>query len=383
MSDMTDTAVAPTSVDTPTHGVDAVRRRRPTRSAACSSRRVATTSACASRCSRAAARVSSTSSTSTSACSTATPRVDFGGVEVVVDKMSVPYLDGASIDFEDTIQKQGFTIDNPNAAGSLRLRRLASTDFALFPSGTQGVRRKVGAFPGYRLGSESRRVSREVTGALQPPAGSGPTFSRIAGSMGGAPDRPRRRDRARRLHAGSSSQGYLPAEPETTNQTEPRHRPLGHLVDRAPRRRRRHLGPHHLGRGRLPPPQGPDRPAGAAALQPADRDLLHDRSAHPHHRLLRLHRARPGRRSSATRATRTSQIEVFGKRWSWDFNYVNENVYSPGIQAQERLNGDGTIDEDRLPVLYLPVDAEGRRSTSSRATSPTPSGSSTSSTRRT
>jgi iron-sulfur cluster assembly accessory protein len=44
--------------------------------------------------------------------------VDFDGVEVIVDKMSVPYLDGASIDFEDTIQKQGFTIDNPNAQGS-------------------------------------------------------------------------------------------------------------------------------------------------------------------------------------------------------------------------------------------------------------------------
>ena len=44
--------------------------------------------------------------------------VDFSGVGVVVDKMSVPYLDGASIDFEDTIQKQGFTIDNPNAQGS-------------------------------------------------------------------------------------------------------------------------------------------------------------------------------------------------------------------------------------------------------------------------
>ena len=44
--------------------------------------------------------------------------VDFGGVGVVVDKMSVPYLEGASIDFEDTIQKQGFTIDNPNAEGS-------------------------------------------------------------------------------------------------------------------------------------------------------------------------------------------------------------------------------------------------------------------------
>lgn len=42
----------------------------------------------------------------------------FNGVEVVVDKMSVPYLEGASIDFEDSISKQGFTIDNPNAGGS-------------------------------------------------------------------------------------------------------------------------------------------------------------------------------------------------------------------------------------------------------------------------
>lgn len=43
---------------------------------------------------------------------------EFDGVEVVVDKMSVPYLNGASIDFEDTISKQGFTIDNPAASGS-------------------------------------------------------------------------------------------------------------------------------------------------------------------------------------------------------------------------------------------------------------------------
>ncbi|WP_147107023.1 HesB/IscA family protein [Nesterenkonia populi] len=42
----------------------------------------------------------------------------FDGVEVVVDKMSVPYLEGAKIDFEDSISKQGFTIDNPNAGGS-------------------------------------------------------------------------------------------------------------------------------------------------------------------------------------------------------------------------------------------------------------------------
>ena len=42
----------------------------------------------------------------------------FGSVKVVVDKMSDPYLMGASIDFVDTIEKQGFTIDNPNAQGS-------------------------------------------------------------------------------------------------------------------------------------------------------------------------------------------------------------------------------------------------------------------------
>jgi iron-sulfur cluster assembly accessory protein len=43
---------------------------------------------------------------------------EFGTVQVVTDKMSVPYLGGATIDFVDTIEKQGFTIDNPNASGS-------------------------------------------------------------------------------------------------------------------------------------------------------------------------------------------------------------------------------------------------------------------------
>jgi iron-sulfur cluster assembly accessory protein len=42
----------------------------------------------------------------------------FGAVQVVTDKMSVPYLSGATIDFVDTIEKQGFTIENPNATGS-------------------------------------------------------------------------------------------------------------------------------------------------------------------------------------------------------------------------------------------------------------------------
>ncbi|MCM3886907.1 iron-sulfur cluster insertion protein ErpA [Frankia sp. R82] len=44
--------------------------------------------------------------------------LDFAGVKVAVDRMSAPYLGGATIDFVDTIEKQGFTIDNPNAQGS-------------------------------------------------------------------------------------------------------------------------------------------------------------------------------------------------------------------------------------------------------------------------
>ena len=46
-------------------------------------------------------------------------------------------------------------------------------------------------------------------------------------------------------------------------------------------------------------------------------------------------------------------IEVYGKRWAWDFNYLSDNVYSAGIQAQE-IPGGG-VDTDLLPKLYLPV----------------------------
>ena len=43
---------------------------------------------------------------------------EYDGVNLVVDRMSSPYLKGAKIDFADTIESQGFTIDNPNASGS-------------------------------------------------------------------------------------------------------------------------------------------------------------------------------------------------------------------------------------------------------------------------
>jgi iron-sulfur cluster assembly accessory protein len=40
------------------------------------------------------------------------------GVRVIVDRMSVPYLQEAKIDFVDTLEASGFTIDNPMAQGS-------------------------------------------------------------------------------------------------------------------------------------------------------------------------------------------------------------------------------------------------------------------------
>ena len=46
-------------------------------------------------------------------------------------------------------------------------------------------------------------------------------------------------------------------------------------------------------------------------------------------------------------------IQVIGKQWSWDFNYIDDEVYSAGVQAS--LTGVEGV-EETLPVLYLPVD---------------------------
>ena len=40
------------------------------------------------------------------------------GVKIVVDKMSVPYVSQATIDFVDSLEASGFTIDNPAAQSS-------------------------------------------------------------------------------------------------------------------------------------------------------------------------------------------------------------------------------------------------------------------------
>jgi iron-sulfur cluster assembly accessory protein len=43
---------------------------------------------------------------------------NFDGFDLRLDRLSDPYLQGSTLDFVDTIEKQGFTLDNPNAEGS-------------------------------------------------------------------------------------------------------------------------------------------------------------------------------------------------------------------------------------------------------------------------
>ena len=42
-------------------------------------------------------------------------KFEFHGIEVVVDKRSMLYLDGAVVDFHDDLNKRGFTVNNPSA----------------------------------------------------------------------------------------------------------------------------------------------------------------------------------------------------------------------------------------------------------------------------
>lgn len=50
-------------------------------------------------------------------------------------------------------------------------------------------------------------------------------------------------------------------------------------------------------------------------------------------------------------------IQVFGKQWAWDFNYLDENVFSTGIQAQYENDSAGRarLVQSEIPTLYLPV----------------------------
>ncbi len=46
------------------------------------------------------------------------------------------------------------------------------------------------------------------------------------------------------------------------------------------------------------------------------------------------------------------RIGVVGKQWSWDFNYLDSNVYDTGVQVQ--LDGTRGV-ADQIPTLWLPV----------------------------
>ena len=45
-------------------------------------------------------------------------KFEFHGIEVVVDKRSLLYLNGAVVDFHDDLNKRGFTVTNPQAKGT-------------------------------------------------------------------------------------------------------------------------------------------------------------------------------------------------------------------------------------------------------------------------
>ena len=45
-------------------------------------------------------------------------KFDFHGIEVVVDKRSMLYLNGAVVDFHDDLNKRGFSVTNPQAKGT-------------------------------------------------------------------------------------------------------------------------------------------------------------------------------------------------------------------------------------------------------------------------
>lgn len=45
-------------------------------------------------------------------------------------------------------------------------------------------------------------------------------------------------------------------------------------------------------------------------------------------------------------------VEVYGKQWSWDFNYLDDDVWESGIHLEDPGTPGQT---DQLPTLYLPV----------------------------
>ena len=60
------------------------------------------------------------------------------GVDVVVDPFSAPYLQGAEVDYVDTIQSSGFAINNPNATSSCGCGHSFQVEEGAEPEGAVG-----------------------------------------------------------------------------------------------------------------------------------------------------------------------------------------------------------------------------------------------------
>jgi cytochrome c oxidase subunit 2 len=53
-----------------------------------------------------------------------------------------------------------------------------------------------------------------------------------------------------------------------------------------------------------------------------------------------------------TSATPDLVVEVYGKQWSWDFNYLDDDVWDSGVHVAD-VGAPGNL--ETLPTLYLPV----------------------------
>ena len=53
---------------------------------------------------------------------------EFAGIKVLVDPQSAPFLEGAQIDYVETLQASGFTISNPNAVSGCGCGRSFQTE---------------------------------------------------------------------------------------------------------------------------------------------------------------------------------------------------------------------------------------------------------------
>ncbi len=64
--------------------------------------------------------------------------IESNGVTVVVDPFSAPYLNGATIDFLNSIHEAGFKIDNPNVAASCGCGHSFQVEESEAPDGANG-----------------------------------------------------------------------------------------------------------------------------------------------------------------------------------------------------------------------------------------------------